>query len=154
MLVVVELVLIGLVTVIGAFVICRRGEYVEVPVEVDVSLAAVVSCDLDLVVALFVFDLRLGNGAAVGVVECDALRLVDVVSGGLRRGVAAGSISHACPDEQQHSDRRRYQPRLYVYCSRVHSFTSFCPTLLLSVGREPESSMRSSTGHPSRWGLL
>src|SRR3712207_6856846 len=43
------LVVVGLVLVVGGFVVCRRGEDVEVAVEVDVGLAAVVSCDLDLV---------------------------------------------------------------------------------------------------------
>src|SRR5918998_2408421 len=123
------LVVVGLVLVVGAFVIGRRGEDIEVPVEVDVGLAAVSTCDLDLVVTFFVADLGACNVATVSVVERGALRLLDVGSGRLRRGVIASSISHACPDEQQQRSHRRYQPRLYVYCSRVHSITFFFATL-------------------------
>src|SRR5215210_2712146 len=139
-------VVVGPVPVVRAFVIGRRAQDVEVAVEVDVDLAAVVLGDLDLVVALFVADLGARNVASVGVVERDALGLLDAGSGRLLlRGVAAGagSISHARPDKQQHRDRRRYQPFPYVYCSRVHSITSLCPTLGQSIAREPESSMRT-----------
>ena len=46
---------------VRAFVIGRRAEDVEVAVEVDIDLAAVLAGDLDLVVALFVADLGAGN---------------------------------------------------------------------------------------------
>lgn len=55
------LVVVRLVFTVGAFVICQRGEDVEVAVEVDVGLAAVVACDLDLVVTFFVADLGACN---------------------------------------------------------------------------------------------
>jgi hypothetical protein len=111
------------------FVVGRRAEDVEVAVEVDIDLAAVVACDLDLVVALFIADLGACNVATVSVVERGALGLLDVGSGRLRRGVVAGSISYTCPDEQQQRSHRRYQPRLYVHCSRVQSINSFIATL-------------------------
>src|SRR5215218_1022178 len=106
--------------VIRPFVVGRRAKDVEVAVEVDVDLAAVVLGDFDLIVALFVADLGARNPASVGVIEREALRLLDAGSRGLLlRGVVAGagSISHACPDEQQYRDRRRYQSRLHVSCS-------------------------------------
>jgi hypothetical protein len=68
---------------------------------VDVGLAAVVACDLDLVVTIFVGDLGACNVVTVSVVERGALCLLDVGSGWLRRRIVAGSISHACSDEQQ-----------------------------------------------------
>src|SRR5829696_8215835 len=127
---VVRVVVVG-TFVIRSFVIGWRAEEVEVAVQVDVDLAAVILGDLDLVVALFVADLGARNVAAVSVIERDALRPLDAGSRGLLlRGVVAGagSICHACPDEQQHRDRR-YQPGLYVSCSRLHSITSFMPKL-------------------------
>src|SRR5215210_923898 len=121
-------VVVGSVPVVGPLVIVWRAQDVEVAVQVDVDLAAVVPSDLDLVGALFVADLGARNVASVGLVERDALGLLDTGSGRLLLRVVAsgtGGIRHAHPDEQHHCDRRRYQPCLYAYCSRVHSFTSF-----------------------------
>ena len=54
--------------VVGALLIGLRVDDVEVAVEMDVDLAAVVAGDLDFVVAFFVAYLGAGHAAAVGVV--------------------------------------------------------------------------------------
>src|SRR5215203_3607220 len=91
----------------------------------DIDLAAVLADNLDFVVALFVADLGACNAAPVSLVERDTLRLLDVGSGRLCRGVAAGGIGHACPEEQQDRDRRSYNQCPYVYRVCVHFITSF-----------------------------
>ena len=54
-------VVVGPVLGVGAFVIGRGAQDVEVAIEVDIDLAAIVLDDLDLVVALFVPDLGPGH---------------------------------------------------------------------------------------------
>src|SRR3712207_4313027 len=109
-------VVLRVLAVWASFVIGRCAKDVEVAVEGDIDLAAVVAGDLDFVVALLVTDLGAGHAASVGVVERDALGLLDAGSCSLLlRRFTSGSKSHACPDEHQHRDRRSYQQRLYVY---------------------------------------
>src|SRR5918997_1733213 len=64
----------------ASFVIGRCAKDVEVAVEVDIDLAAVLAGDFDLVGALFVADLGAGHAPSVGVIERDALGLLDVGS--------------------------------------------------------------------------
>ena len=58
-------VVVGPVLGVGPFVIGRGAQDVEVAVEVDVDLAAIVLDDLDLIIALFVADLGARNAAPV-----------------------------------------------------------------------------------------
>ena len=77
-------VVVGTVLGVGAFVIGRGAQDVEVAIEVDIDLAAIVLDDLDLVVALFVADLGAGHTASVGLLERNTLSLLEVGSCRLR----------------------------------------------------------------------
>src|ERR687894_142005 len=69
-------VVVGTVLVVGAFMVGQSAEHVEVPVEVDVDLAAVVAGHLDLVVALFVTDLGVDHAALARGALCPDLAAV------------------------------------------------------------------------------
>src|SRR3954464_8815374 len=58
-----------------------RADDGEVPVQLDVDLAAVVAGDLDLVVALLVADLGAGHATASGLGESGLARLLQGVAG-------------------------------------------------------------------------
>ena len=65
-----------------AVVLTFGADDAEVLVELDVDLAAVVECDLDLVVALLVADLGAGDASLAGVRERGSLRLLEGAAGG------------------------------------------------------------------------
>ena len=98
-------VVVGRVLALGALAIRRRANDVEVAVEVDIDLAAVLANDLNLVGALFVAYLGAGH-PAVDMVERDAFGLLDV---GPRRKLPSGGFGAWCQNSQPSLWRRRHK---------------------------------------------
>ena len=70
--------------------VSRVADQVEAAVELDVDLAAVGLGDLDLVIALLVANLGLGDGAAAGRPERDRARFLERFAGDRLGVLAAG----------------------------------------------------------------
>src|SRR5918998_1283180 len=132
-------VVVGTVLVVGAFLVGQSAEHVEVPVEVDVDLAAVVADHLDLVVALFVTNLGADHAALTRVVERSVLRVLDVGPRCLLPALAAGGVRDPTSAQSQNGHGRRASHELLS----VHGLSSISrvPTRS-SVAPKPERGLR------------